>query len=331
VDCTPFNILQDASGGFHAFDLEYISDRPLPLDAVVFRGLWQSFARIHRCAPPDVSVPDLTLDVVTSIMAKCEMPIEQKRVNELIRQEAELQSTIRGLRTDLTLRAFAVERLPLRSGAVRHERTDEVYSCQVYWRAENEPYDESRSRAVSLPTSRVMQQIDLPIPALDSIGGLRLDLADRTGVLEVAAITLADVYGHEIRNWSAREIAGACSRGMRSFLNGGDDEGVTVFVFTDDPGIELPLDSSVAVGCLGGGLLRVTCRWPVEHYAIERILGGTAELLRRTSQNETNGAVLSGIQAQLTVVNEQLERIADVITRNDDITGIADITLPSAT
>jgi hypothetical protein len=69
----------------------------------------------------------------------------------------------------------------------------------------------------------------------------------------------------------------------------------------------------------------------VEHYAIERILGGTAELLRRTSQNETNGTVLSGIQAQLTVVNEQLERIADVITRNDDITGIADITLPSAT
>jgi SAM-dependent methyltransferase len=312
IDCTPFNVLH-ANNVFYPFDLEYESDRPVYLDAVVFRGLWQSLARMPRCAAPDTSVPQATLDVVTSIMAGCDMAVGQNRVNELVLQEAELQAAVRGFPVDATLRAFAVERLPVPSDVVHHPRANHTYKCQVYWRGDDELYDESRSSEVRLTATRVMERLDLGIPPLDCVRGLRLDLADRTGVLEVAAITLTDLRGHQIRNWSASEIAGAFCHGMRCVPNGGDYDGVTVFAFTDDPALELPVDSSVSVGCIQGGLLRVVCRWPVEHDPMERTLRNATELFRAAF--DTN----SEIQEQIASLNERIDRVAEGITRTDDI------------
>jgi hypothetical protein len=158
-----------------------------------------------------------------------------------------------------------------------------------------------------------MQRLDLPIPPLACASGLRLDLADRTGVLEVAAITLTDARGHQIRNWTAPEIAVAAAAGMRCVPNGGDYEGVTAFIYTDDPALELPVDSGVAVGCLQGALLRIVCRWPVEDDPAERTLRRATELFRVADARS------SELQAEIADLHARLERVAEEIARTDDI------------
>jgi SAM-dependent methyltransferase len=305
VDCTPFNVGVDDAGRFHPFDLEFVSNTPVHLDFVVFRGLWQSFAKLNRCARPDASVPKTTLDVVTSVMADCGFSLDSDRLQSLVLKEAELQSTVRRLNLGSVVTAFATERLPFSKDLLR--RPDgPSYACRVYWRSGQEGYDESRSSSVSLNVTPVMQRLDLVIPPMRLLSGLRLDLADRTGIIEVAAITLNDLRGHEIRHWSPGELAVGASNGMRCFTTPGSPDDLTVFLFTNDPNIELPVDPTSAIACLNGGLLRVICRWPAEYAAIERVLSDITQTCSIGEHSRNVRESLDALGERLRAIHETL-------------------------
>jgi hypothetical protein len=108
---------------------------------------------------------------------------------------------------------------------------------------------------------------------------------------------------------------------MRCTPNGGDYEGVTAFLFTDDPSIELPVDSSVAAGCLQGALLRIVCRWPVQDEASEWILRRETDLLRPAP--DKGNSDISGIKAQIADLTARLDTITERIARNEDVTAEA--------
>lgn len=57
-DCTPFNIVRDASGRLRAFDLEWSAGNEGPsVEQVVFRGLYNGLLRVDFTAAPAAGVP----------------------------------------------------------------------------------------------------------------------------------------------------------------------------------------------------------------------------------------------------------------------------------
>lgn len=87
LDCTPFNILRKSNGTFVPFDLEWISRGPVPLDFLLFRGLFYTLNETITVARPDY-IQDLhVLNIVLRLMASVGLQIDDRRVTELFELE----------------------------------------------------------------------------------------------------------------------------------------------------------------------------------------------------------------------------------------------------
>ena len=78
LDCTPFNIVRKRDGEFVPFDLEWVSQAPIPLDFLLFRGLFYTLNETITVARPDY-IQDLhVLNIMRRLLASVGVAIDDK-------------------------------------------------------------------------------------------------------------------------------------------------------------------------------------------------------------------------------------------------------------
>ncbi|SBW01275.1 Putative glycosyltransferase (fragment) [uncultured delta proteobacterium] len=94
LDATPLNCAVAPQGEYIFFDLEWETrdGQTVPLQYVVFRGLFQSLAWFANVAPPADRTPTRTLVLVASVMGRLGIPLEPEMLEECIRREQEFQA-----------------------------------------------------------------------------------------------------------------------------------------------------------------------------------------------------------------------------------------------
>jgi hypothetical protein len=87
LDCSPFNVVRKRDGAFVAFDLEWVSRAPVPLDFLLFRGLFYTLNETITVARPDY-IQDLhILNIVLRLMATVGLEINDARLEQLFEFE----------------------------------------------------------------------------------------------------------------------------------------------------------------------------------------------------------------------------------------------------
>lgn len=140
------------------------------------------------------------------------------------------------------------------------------FACQLFWRSPGESYQESESSVAWGRLGEPRQSVTLPIPARPaSPDRLRLDLADRPGVMRLHALTLHARAGNLLWAWDGRrdsltiqphwQLAFADLNPLMA--------GVTLLLAGDDPGLELPIPVAALTKLREGGELRLELSWPM--------------------------------------------------------------------
>jgi 2-polyprenyl-3-methyl-5-hydroxy-6-metoxy-1,4-benzoquinol methylase len=140
------------------------------------------------------------------------------------------------------------------------------FACQLFWRPATDSYQEDESSVVCGRLGAERQMIILPIPARTLMpGALRLDLADRPGLLHLHAMTLHDPSGRLLWAWDGcRDSLAAGAVQQLAFAQLHPlTSGVTVLLTDTDPILELPIPAPALTGLQHGGELRLDLSWPM--------------------------------------------------------------------
>ncbi|HZT39207.1 MAG TPA: class I SAM-dependent methyltransferase [Bryobacteraceae bacterium] len=96
VDCTPFNLVVDASGDLHRFDQEWVSKEIIPVSFVLFRGVLDVLLRPRSFASPGRLPSTRLLDIVERVLT-CVGAIEDRRdIADALDREARLHDFVYG-------------------------------------------------------------------------------------------------------------------------------------------------------------------------------------------------------------------------------------------
>ncbi len=121
LDCTPFNIVRKRDGEFVPFDLEWVSQAPIPLDFLLFRGLFYTLNETITVARPDY-IQDLhVLNIMRRLLASVGVAIDDKRVEELFELEETQQKSVVGGHATVSRAYWMDARLTPRLENVREE------------------------------------------------------------------------------------------------------------------------------------------------------------------------------------------------------------------
>jgi hypothetical protein len=263
LDCTPFNLIFDASGRLTPFDLEYASVEPLELEYVVFRGLWGSLTRQNECADPERGTPTKVIHLVSEVMRILEMALPESRVAQFVQKEARLQHQVTGAGTRRAAFVLRQQPLSLRNPA---KSGQERFICQLYWRGPDSGYQEQESSASLGEFSAERQTIFIPIPALPAeTNTLRWDMANRPGQLLVYGLELLDADDDVV--WTLQDFPGLSA--FRSpfdarVIAARGDLPLSLVLTGEDPSAELVANSSHFRRLAEGGTLLVDCAWVIE-------------------------------------------------------------------
>ena len=140
------------------------------------------------------------------------------------------------------------------------------FACQLFWRWPGVDYQGRESSTAWGRLGVAHQTLALPIPVCPALpAGLRLDLADRPGLLRLYAMTLHDHTGRLLWAWDGQRNSLASQPGQQAVfaepaLLG---EGVTVLLTGDDPVLELSIPSDALTDIQNGGELRLELSWPM--------------------------------------------------------------------
>ena len=181
----------------------------------------------------------------------------------------------------------------------QRRRYDAHRVVQLYWREAGGNYQEANSVKANLLPTETVARVQLRIPAAEgTLDGLRLDPADRTGLVRLHRACLRREDESEIWNWPLRpeHFRSERARGMEPLPAHGAGEGVTLLLTGSDPSVELPLATGDFAQCAGGAVLEVDLSWPnsVAHarewiertHEMERRRAETLEVLRITRRME---------------------------------------------
>ena len=140
------------------------------------------------------------------------------------------------------------------------------FSCQLFWRTPGAAYQESASAVGWGQLGAARQTVTLPIPAQpDGLAALRLDLADRPGLLRLYAMRLTADDGRVLWAWDGRRLS--LERQPRQQLEFADLEplaaGVTVWLAGEDAALELPVPNAALTALAPGGSLALELSWPM--------------------------------------------------------------------
>jgi hypothetical protein len=87
LDCTPFNVVRKRDGAFVAFDLEWVSQAPVSMDFLLFRGLFYTLNETITVARPDYMEDLHAISIICRLMTSVGVPIDDKRIAELFELE----------------------------------------------------------------------------------------------------------------------------------------------------------------------------------------------------------------------------------------------------
>jgi SAM-dependent methyltransferase/septal ring factor EnvC (AmiA/AmiB activator) len=327
VDCTPFNLIERPSGELQPFDLEYAALDPLPLDLVVFRGLWASLTRFRTCASPGNAAGKRILDIVRSVMCLLGLDLSDKRLTKCIKAEAELAYTIRRKpreETETTMRSagLAVRRRSEEPGESAGP-TKNAFACMLYWSTVH-GFNPAESTVAVGRVEPALQRLRLAwerLPAQPE--RFRLDLADRPGLMRLYDITLFGEDGARLWSWDA-SVGSLLERTSHqiSFLAAPANEpGVLAFFSGTDPYVELPLPQATLIPTMLGGSLEVTFSWPVVYRCLEAVVDRAAETQERVAFLETiceqRYAEIVQLEQRLSAAHSETTRLSGKLTEQE--------------
>ncbi len=138
-----------------------------------------------------------------------------------------------------------------------------ISSLQLFWRAEGECFEESRS-TVRRVHSAGPHHLRLAIPESSCPPvELRLDLGSDVGVVRVGKIALRAGSDQPVWDWGTDpQIWAASKRSQTLVLGGGSQEGVLLCVTGDDPQVYLPVPESISEQIKSGAELELDVAWP---------------------------------------------------------------------
>jgi SAM-dependent methyltransferase len=152
LDCTPFNVVRKSDGTFVAFDLEWVSQAPIPLDFLLFRGLFYTLNETITVARPDY-IQDLhILDIVVRLIRSSGLQIDDARIIQLFEFEEAQQKVASGNHATLSRSYW--------TNACLTPRLEDV-------RAELRRRDSMISEAEQAVTQRMMEEHGRKLAALD--------------------------------------------------------------------------------------------------------------------------------------------------------------------
>lgn len=140
------------------------------------------------------------------------------------------------------------------------------FACQLFWRSPGEPYQERASSVAWGRLGEARQSVALPLPAFQiPPEALRLDLADRPGLIRLYALALYDRADRLLWEWDGRRDSLAMQPGQQlAFAEPVLSPGkATVLLAGEDPCLELPISIAALVELREGGELRLELSWPM--------------------------------------------------------------------
>ncbi len=258
VDHGPHNLIHNEDGGFQVFDQEYAAARPIPVSFVVFRSLLGCLTRVESCAQPSESTPTAILALTLEVMRQ--LGLSSVAEDQLVAQEAALQSAVTGMEQDQWIENMAMIQLRVR-GTQSETQIERV--CQLFWRFAEDPYfTESQSVRTLYSARQGRQSISLVIPPLRrNPVELRLDIANCTGLARLFSIGLLDKDKDLIWAWNGTlEHLQLCECFNLKF-RADDGEGVLGEFATNDPILLLAVSVESLSKLASGGTLKLDLTW----------------------------------------------------------------------
>lgn len=199
-DCTPFNLIRRGSDGqLVAFDLEWenADGAPIALDRMVFRGLWNSLARLDDVEAPAAGTPTDVCTLCLAVISRLGYETGEARALEWIRGEHAFSFPASGLAPALP------DAIPRFGVGGRADDRVARFKTQVYFRAADEGYAEASSCAVQVTSHAGRIAAEIPLPARGKrYAKLRLDPMDIPGIVHIARVAVADARGEVV--WETR-------------------------------------------------------------------------------------------------------------------------------
>jgi len=205
LDLVPFNLLTD-DRRLTAIDAEWVATEPLPLQYVLFRGIYHTLARIGDVAQPAAGTPlnlyGLCLAVAAQLIADTGGMLETFLTLEP-RYFGEVFGGIGTAPADADLNVWK-ERDNERTSPGIRDRLFPLFNIalQVFIETPGNPFSEETSviRQIGLTDQRKIYSVRLPW-FTDEISRIRIDPSDHKGLLHVHAIHLR-CEGEELLYWT---------------------------------------------------------------------------------------------------------------------------------
>jgi SAM-dependent methyltransferase len=245
LDCSPFNIVIGGDQQWEPFDLEYEAPGPIPLGYVAFRGLWSSLFRLSRyCASPSEDIDGNLLDLTMNALRSAGLPLSEQPLESYILREARFQELITGIdaaEAELLIREARLMLPPKQQnpGEVPFDR------IQVFWRFADSDFEEGQSHSHACVAGSENRTEVVKLPAFHAPPvALRLDPADRPGILEDFRVSVYDGDGQRV--WSlgsmaAQELLAAKMRDLLFLRLPAEDAPALALLTGSDPCIEIPI------------------------------------------------------------------------------------------
>jgi len=192
------------------------------------------------------------------------------------------------------------------------------FFSQLFWRTSADPYRETESSSTLGRLGEERQVMVLPIPPRPMpLEALRIDFADRPGLMRLYDLTLHDRDGRLLWRWDAQHDSLAAQPGQQLVFANLQllMTGATVLLTGGDPGVELPIPAMSLMGLQDGGELRMELSWPMSldymalvQNCIPRRDAETvqAALKARIAELENGGAAFTVVEAELKAETETL-------------------------
>ena len=204
------------------------------------------------------------------------------------------------------------------------------FACQLFWRLPQESYRESESSSAWGRLGDARQIVALSIPARPAApASLRLDLADRPGLVRLYALMLYDSRHRLLWEWDGRRNSLAMQPSQQLVFADPvlSADGVTVLLAGEEPVLELPIPSAALAGLRAGGELRLELSWPMslDYLALTQDCtprrdaeAMRADLARRAGELEARVTALAernaGLEAANAVWNAREIKLEEEVT-----------------
>lgn len=214
------------------------------------------------------------------------------------------------------------------------------FAAALYYRGHEDYCEQDKVTAAGL-VGEACQALRFVLPAGAGIGGLRLDPADRPGLVHLHGIVCFGADGREIyrAEWGAAAVERM--RCHQILVSGAlyPASGALLLLTGDDPWIELPVPAEVLAG-LSGGTVEIRLGWPfsADYQALCSRLGELElelgrendKLLAGLMEKDREMQLLTARIASLVAVESELEhsraneraRIAELRQARADLAGL---------